>query len=316
MNMSSRDETQTTSRLDTVGTIFDIQRFAVHDGPGIRTTVFCKGCPLACAWCHNPESIRREPDLSYVPERCIRCGCCLEACLQQAHRIEDEVHTLDRERCVVCGACANECPAEALEIVGREITVEEAMREIEADRPFYESSGGGMTLSGGEPTAQFAFARDLLAEAKRRGIHTCLDTCGLTAWERLAALLPPVDLFLYDIKDTDPQRHRRFTGVGNEEIIANLHRLSEAGARIILRCPMIPNVNADDEHLARIAELAVALPAIEEVHLLPYHGLGRSKHARLGTVRPELPAQAPSEADVEGWLARLRELGVRRVATS
>ncbi len=304
------------SRLDTQGIIFDIKRFAIHDGPGIRTTVFCKGCPLNCAWCHNPESIRPEPEVSLMPDRCIGCGHCFEACQHGAHRMNGSDRVYDRDRCVVCGDCAAGCYAEAIEIVGREVTVAEVIDEVESDRPFYETSGGGMTISGGEPTDQFEFTHALLAEAKARDLHTCLDTCGLTSWDRLEPLLTLVDVFLYDIKDTDAHRHQRWTGVDNEQILANLRRLDDAGANIILRCPMIPGINTDDAHLARIADLARSLGSVGGVELLPFHRLGLSKDARMGYDRQAITDQIPGEQDVQGWLARLRELGISNARRS
>ncbi|MBN1341725.1 MAG: glycyl-radical enzyme activating protein [Phycisphaerae bacterium] len=298
------------SRLDVRGIIFDIKRFAIHDGPGIRTTVFCKGCPLNCAWCHNPESIRPDPEISLMPDRCIGCGHCFKICQQHAHRMNGDKRVYDRDRCVVCGDCAEKCYAEAIEIVGRQVTVAEVIQEVEADRPFYETSRGGMTLSGGEPTQQFDFTHALLAEAKLRRLHTCLDTSGLTSWDRLDQLLPLVDIFLYDLKDTDAQRHKRFTGVDNDLILENLRRLNDAGAEIILRCPMIPGINIDDQHLTRIADVVRSHPRISEVNLLPYHRLGMSKSDRMGYDRPKLTEQTPAGQEVEEWLTRLRDLGV------
>ncbi len=298
------------NQLDVRGIIFDIKRFAIHDGPGIRTTVFCKGCPLNCAWCHNPESIDRRPEISFIPDRCIGCGRCFEVCSRQAHRMNGQQRVYDRDRCVVCGECAAECYAEALEVVGREVTTAEVIDEVASDRPFYETSGGGMTISGGEPTDQLEFTHALLAEAKQRDLHTCLDTSGLTTWDRLERLSPLVDLFLYDVKEIDPDRHKRFTGVDNATILANVRRLHDAGAEIILRCPIIPGVNADDEHLTRLAELARSLPRLVEVNLLPFHKLGLSKDQRMGYDRAAVTDQTPAERDVDAWLARLKELGV------
>lgn len=298
------------SRLDIRGIIFDVKRFAIHDGPGIRTTVFCKGCPLNCVWCHNPESISPDRELSFMPDRCIGCGHCFEACRNQAHRMNGSNRVYDRERCVVCGECAEGCYAEAIEVVGREVTVAEVIDEVESDRPFYETSDGGMTISGGEPTEQFEFTHALLAEAKDRDLHTCLDTSGLTSWERLEQLLPLVDLFLFDVKDTDAERHKRFTGADSAPILANLDRLNDAGAAIILRCPMIPGINTDDAHLVRLAELAFSHPRIGQIHLLPFHRLGLSKNDRMGYDRTEFADHTPSSEEVDRWLARLRELGV------
>ena len=193
---------------DSEGMVFDIQRFSIHDGPGIRTTVFLKGCPLRCRWCHNPEGIPPEPMLSFTPSRCVGCGRCLEACPRKAHQNRGGEHTLDRSLCQVCGRCAEACCSGALEIVGKRMSVEEVLREVLSDRAFYETSGGGMTLSGGEPLLQGDFCEALLGEAKRQGLHCCVETSGLATWELIDRLRPLVDLWLYDLKETDAQQHR------------------------------------------------------------------------------------------------------------
>ena len=268
--------------MPTVGLVLDILKFAIHDGPGIRTTVFLKGCPLDCLWCHNPESKDGRTEISFLPARCVGCGACVAACPRGCHRLADGLHVYDRTACARCGACAAGCYARAIEQVGRVREVGEVLAEVLRDRPFYETSGGGMTVSGGEPLAQFGFTRELLARAKAEGLHTALDTCGFAPQARYAELLPLVDLFLYDIKTTDPARHRELTGQPLDLIHANLRFLSGSGARLFLRCPLVPGINDSDAELAGIAALANELAGVEEIDVEPYHPLGVSKAARMG----------------------------------
>jgi glycyl-radical enzyme activating protein len=264
------------------GRVFDIQRFSIHDGPGIRTTVFLKGCPLTCAWCHNPESRAAAPQLAFSPSLCIGCGFCFRQCTQGAHATGDTGHTLDRERCVACLACAEECHSGALEVIGAERTVEDVLREALRDRPFYEESGGGVTVSGGEPLAQPAFAAALLQGCREAGVHTCIETSGEAPWEAVESVLPHTDLFLYDWKETDPERHAVFTGRDNARILDNLRRLDASGAAIVLRCPVIPGMNLRDDHIEGIAELARSLKGCRAVQVMGYHRLGGGKRDRIG----------------------------------
>jgi len=212
------------------GMIFDIQKFSIHDGPGIRTTVFLKGCPLRCLWCHNPEGVSPHRQVSFTPDRCIGCGYCFQHCPRGLHKMVDEKHVLEREGCAVCGKCAEACYAEALEVIGREASVEEVVEEVLRDKPFYETSGGGMTLSGGEPLLQIDFTEALLKRAKELGLHCCVETSGFGAFENLARIAPCVDLFLYDVKETDNERHIELTGVPNTTILANLRTLHDEGS--------------------------------------------------------------------------------------
>jgi pyruvate formate lyase activating enzyme len=278
------------------GIVFDIKKFSIHDGPGIRTTIFLKGCPLSCWWCHNPEGQALEPELILRPERCIGCGACLDVCERAALILEGDVIVTQRERCTACGACVEVCYAEARELVGRPMTVGQVMEEIERDVVFYDQAGGGVTFSGGEPLAQPAFLRALLRACKAQGLHTALDTCGYAPWEVLDDIREDVDLFLYDLKLMDDARHWRFTGVSSKPILENLQHLSRCGHRIVLRVPIIPGVNDDEENLRQMGGFAADLPSLERIDLLPYHRIGRDKYQRLGRTCPMPETDPPSQA--------------------
>jgi pyruvate formate lyase activating enzyme len=224
----------------TSGLIFDIKKYSIHDGPGIRTTLFLKGCPLACAWCHNPESQSSKPEMIFREQRCIRCGVCLTACPRRAITWNGDGPLTDWAACQPCDACVTACYAEARERIGREMTVAQALAEIERDRAFYDESGGGVTFSGGEPLMQSDFLAALLHACKAQDLHTAVDTCGFAAWETLDKVRGEVDLFLYDLKLMDDARHRAFTGVSNAPILANLQALSRLGHNLLIRIPLVP----------------------------------------------------------------------------
>jgi pyruvate formate lyase activating enzyme len=295
----------------TTGIVFDIKKFSIHDGPGIRTTVFFKGCPLRCWWCHNPEGLAPEPELMFWANRCIRCHACLEVCAHGAISRDGNAVSTDAEKCVRCGACVAACYAEARQIVGREVTVAQVAAEIERDVPFYDESGGGATFSGGEPLLQGDFLLELLHACKARGIHTAVDTCGFAPWEVLDGLREVVDLFLYDLKLMDDARHREFTGASNALILSNLQALSQRGHDIIVRLPLIPSVNDDEENLRQMGSFLAALPNLIQVDILPYHGIGGEKYNRLNRSYDLPEVQPPSEERVAEIAQTLAGFGLR-----
>jgi len=287
------------------GTIFNIQRFSVNDGPGIRTTVFLKGCPLDCAWCHNPESKSSEPELSFDAKRCAGCGACAAVCPQGCHNLSDGDHALDRSRCGVCGRCVRDCIKGALSLIGRTAEAEEIIRDVLRDKTFFENSGGGMTVSGGEPLAQPAFLAELLRLAKENGLNTAVETSGFTAWKHLEAILPYTDYFLFDIKETDPDRHSEFTRAPLKPIHENLRKLDATGAAIILRCPLIPGYNVRDDHFEGIAAIANSLENVLRVELEPYHPLGASKARSIGREYRVESEDFPAPEKSREWLEKL-----------
>ena len=287
---------------EVTGTVFDIKKFAIHDGPGIRTTVFMKGCPLRCVWCHNPESISPEIEISLVEHKCIGCGWCFENCPNQGHQMVDGKRVFDRSKCIRCGLCASRCYADALEVIGKEMCVSEVITEVMKDKPFYDNSDGGMTLSGGEPMLQFEFTKALLVAAKEQGLHCCLDTCGFAPFECYREILQYVDIFLYDLKNTDPDRHKEFTGVPLQPILDNLRSLSDAGATIWLRCPIIPGINDREEHLIATGMIAESLPGIKQVTVHPYHPLGSSKSKNIGKDYSLSDKDFAAREDVAKWV--------------
>jgi pyruvate formate lyase activating enzyme len=289
------------SQPTVTGTVLSIDRCSMHDGPGIRTTVFLKGCPLTCLWCHNPESQAFKPELFFLHDRCRQCGACAAACEHGVHSIVDGEHRIDRSRCVQCGRCVEACPNGALEIKGRTMTVEAVMAEVERDRAYFQASGGGMTLSGGEPTSQIRFCRALLEAAHTRGIHTCLETSAYTPGDRLVDLARHVDLFLIDWKETDPERHEQYTGVEQPRIRENLLALDAVGAKVLLRCPIVPGLNDRPDHLAGIARMAEQLRHVVGVEVMPYHPMGASKARSIGRTYPLPDVDFADAAAADRW---------------
>jgi pyruvate formate lyase activating enzyme len=261
------------------GIVFNIQRYSLHDGPGIRTVVFLKGCPLRCQWCCNPESFVLIPQISFSGSKCIQCERCFEIC-PVAITPDQRIQLGGNVECIFCGACIEECPTGALEIIGREMTVDEVLLETEMDRLFYESSGGGVTLSGGEVLFQWQFAAELLAALKSRHIHTVIETSGFGKWEHMRRILDYTDLLLFDIKHMDTIKHREVTGVYNERILTNAMEAAKNGINMIFRVPLIPKINDDQENIQKIAEFSNRI-GVKEIHLLPYHKLGITKYEKL-----------------------------------
>jgi glycyl-radical enzyme activating protein len=293
------------------GQVFAVEGGSFHDGPGVRTTVFLKGCPLRCLWCHNPESQSKRPELYFLHEKCTGCGACIGACPNRCHAIHEGNHRIDWKSCSACGTCVEACPSSALEIKGRDIEPEAIIERLIGEKAFFDATGGGLTLSGGEPFFQFDFSYRVLSLAKKRGIHTCIETCGFAPRENMLKMKDVVDVFLYDFKESDPEMHRRFTGVGNEGIIGNLLALDAAGARTILRCPIVPGLNDRVEHLHAIAGLVERLANVMEVHVMSYHPMGSSKSGRIGRDYPLGESDFPGKPEIEGWMEAIRkETGV------
>ena len=275
--------------------IFDIQRYSVHDGPGIRTVVFFKGCPLQCRWCQNPEALRRSPELGFFPDRCIDSRSCEGACPEGA--ILAGVKRIDRDRCTVCGECVETCYAEALEMIGVEIEEDDLIQEVLRDRSFYEDSGGGVTLSGGEPLLQVDFVEGFCSRCRDEGLSVVIETCGAVPFDSFRRVLPVVDLFLYDVKAIEPSSHATWTGSDNELILSNLEKLARSGVPVIPRIPIIPGHTAVASNLKRIA--AHLRGRFPEVHVLPYHSWGESKRDRIDSPQPALALSPPSGEDME-----------------
>ncbi|HOG50362.1 MAG TPA: glycyl-radical enzyme activating protein [Lentisphaeria bacterium] len=295
--------------------VADFKRFAVHDGPGIRTTVFLKGCSLACQWCHNPETIKPQKELALHFRRCVGCGRCVAVCPVNAHVINgSDDHVIDRTRCKTCGLCVEACLHNALEIYGLHIAATEAANKIFADRAFYAASGGGATVSGGEPLLYPDFCAELGAIMRRENIHFAIDTCGNAPWASFRKVLPVTDLFLYDFKHANTRRHRRLTGVGNRQILANLTRLAATGIPIEVRMPMVTSLNTDAEDVAAAAAILADLPKPPTVRLLAYHALARGKYAAIGRpdTMPDVPP--PTRSQIEQAAAILRNAGLDVIA--
>ncbi len=303
--------TKTTKKPKLVkGKIFDIMRYAIHDGPGIRTTVFLKGCPLQCWWCHNPEGISSTNDLAYFNYKCIHCETCVNVCPVRAIRFETDKQIINRAACTLCGVCAEACPTGALRIIGRETTVKELIKEIEKDVILYDSSGGGVTFSGGEPLFQPLFLKEALKECKNRKIHAALDTSGYASPKVFKSIAEHVDMFLYDLKVVDDVEHKKYTGVSNRLIIKNLKALMEKGRGkdVIIRFPIIPSINDTVENVKRLTTFVQQLKGVKEIDLLPFHDVSE-KYMRIGRKYLMQVYNAPSEEKLKQIKAELETAG-------
>jgi pyruvate formate lyase activating enzyme len=307
--------------MTTTGIVFNIQRFSIHDGPGIRTTVFLKGCSLHCYWCHNPEGIRPEPEIQFYPERCIGDGECARVCAHGAQQIIDGKHLYLRDLCQTCGECVEVCYAGAMELTGKDMTVQQVVDEVLRDCAFYETSGGGVTLSGGDPIVQRDFSLAILEKCKAEGLHTAIETTANCRWDHLEPLLAYTDLVLMDLKHMDDGRHRQATGVGNRRILGNARRLAEAGKLLVFRIPVIPGVNASPEEIAAIARFVRALvdvwveagfdpAAVPALELLPFHRLAGNKYESLGLAYRVRDLQPPTREQMDELVEIARACGI------
>jgi len=291
--------------MEKKGLIFDIKKFAVHDGPGIRSTVFFKGCPLRCLWCHNPEGISAAAEVMVFSSRCLKgCRDCLAACPRGALGKNRRGIVLNRALCDGCGACAKACPAEALQMAGRSLSSGEVMAELSKDEPFYKDSRGGVTFSGGEPMQRPGFLRELLERCRRQNFHTAVDTSGHAPFAAFEQILPLTDLLLFDLKIVDEEAHMRLTGVSNRLLLDNLRKLSRSGCSLAVRVPLVPGCNDAASDLEQLADLVASLPGSHPVHLLPYHRGYSGKLKRLGMAAPLAATLPPATAAVN----RAREL--------
>ena len=295
-----------------LGSISTVQRYSTKDGPGIRSTVFFKGCPLGCLWCSNPELIRSKPDLLYTREKCARCGTCIEACPQDALSFGDDGYiVVDRALCDGCGDCVDACPNGALELIGKTVTVDEVCKELLKDRVFYQTSNGGVTFSGGEPLWQSGFVAQVARRMKAEGIHTALDTAGDVGWCHFEEVLDHIDLVLLDIKFADRDLHRRYTGRENDLILANAQLLSQKGVPLHVRLVMIPGINDSEAEIRARMEIVRSLRSVEQVDILPYHRFGAGKYARLGLEYPLMDLEEYSPEKIAEIRTLVEGYGIR-----
>ena len=293
------------------GLVFSIQRYSTEDGPGIRTTVFMKGCPLKCLWCHNPEGQEFSPQIAFNDSRCIGCKECVDACPQGAINFTADGSRTDRVKCQNCGKCAEVCPTGARELIGKYMTAEEVFSEVERDTLFYRNSGGGVTVGGGEPTMQPGFLVEFLRKCQEQGIHTALDTSGYVEWKEMEEILKYVDLVLYDIKQIDLAKHAEYTGVSNDLILENARRISSKGIPMIIRVPVIPGYTDGEDSIRGIMEFACVLESVVKVDLLPFHRLGEPKYRKLDRSYAFEGTQPPAGVDMQELKRIVESLGLQ-----
>lgn len=299
-------------KLTPWGIVFDIKRLSYDDGPGLRTTVFLKGCPLHCLWCHSPESQTSKPQLVFYQNKCVLCGRCVAVCPEGVHNLQDAKHQINWEKCKNCGKCTELCPTVALEIKGRKFSVQKLFKEILKDKVFYINSGGGVTISGGEPLNQAEFVKAVFELCQKEGIHTALDTSGFSKTELLKLVIPYTDLFLFDLKHMDDREHRRLTGVSNGLIHSNLRLLAEMDKDIQIRVPLIPGYNDMDENILATAEFVSSL-GITQIAFLPYNKMAGSKYTWMGRkyTLEEITPQTSKDLDHIRKIAAEHNLGVQ-----
>ena len=296
--------------MKTTGIVFDIQKFCINDGPGVRTTVFLKGCQMRCLWCHNPESMSQRKQLSFNADKCLNCRACAQVCAH--HRFVDGIHQIDFAACDGCGKCVEVCPAQALKIYGEEVTAEQIVQEVLKDKIYFAKTGGGITLSGGEALHQFTFALELARLSKQAGLHVCLETNGASKGEHYQQIAPFVDCFLVDYKATGDKLHKTLTGVSRRLVDQNMKLLHQLGCPVILRCPLIPGYNLSLEHFQAIGEMVERFDNILHVEILPYHNFGARKAREIGEIYT-VDSEMPDEATIQFWITALSRNGKIKV---
>ena len=298
--------------MDIKGVILDIQKFSIHDGPGIRTTVFLKGCPLNCLWCHNPESKSFNPQLSYDINKCNMCRKCETVCPVKAHKFEKNVHHIEYSACTLCGKCAEACPAGSLSIYGKVMSVDEIIAEVEKDKSFFDNTGGGITISGGEPLSRIEFTLALAKAAKEREIHVTVETSGFAPQESMEKIADYTDLFLFDYKVSDNELSEKLIGIKDlGKISENLDLIYSKKKDIIIRCPFIPEYNITEKHFRQIAELEEKYPDLLGIEILPYHNFGKNKADNIGD-KYEVNVKMPDDEEIEKWLMKFRKFGCKK----
>jgi len=293
------------------GSIFAIKKYAIHDGPNIRTTIFLKGCPLSCTWCHNPEGIDRKVEIIWNAEKCIGCGQCIESCHEGAVSRAETGLIRDKSKCSLCEKCLHQCPATAHEATGWQMETTEVMKEIEKDIPFFDTSGGGVTFSGGEPLLQYTFLLELLQQCGELRLHRAVDTCCYVDTEKLISVADHCELFLIDLKHMDSDSHLRFTGVENKVILKNIKRLSQSDSDIIIRIPLIAGFNSNEENIKRSADFIASLGCVNQVDLLPYHSIASAKYRKLGKDLRVMNLSSPTKKEIANCVTTLKEAGLQ-----